>query len=83
VPFHAKHVVSEKGGAVPETYADSVERLGGLGVLDSGFAAEFSRVAKLRNVLVHLYDNVDIEFLFSLVSKLIADLKRFLKELKL
>jgi uncharacterized protein YutE (UPF0331/DUF86 family) len=50
-------------------------------VLDQPFADAFSRVAKLRNVLVHLYDTVDIGFLFSLVPALIKDTKSFLRQL--
>jgi uncharacterized protein YutE (UPF0331/DUF86 family) len=56
--------------------------LGVLGVLEQKFAEEFCRVAKLRNVLVHLYDNVDTDFLFSLTPRLIKDTQSFIKQLE-
>ena len=77
----AQHIVSEKGGEVPPSYSECVAALGPLGILDSKFAIEFSRIAKLRNVLVHQYDDLDIGFLASLVPKLIDDLKTFLRVL--
>jgi uncharacterized protein YutE (UPF0331/DUF86 family) len=65
----------------PESCSDAILSLGSIGALDQAFAEEFARVAKLRNVLVHLYDNVDHNFLFSLVPKLIQDSKRFVREI--
>ena len=76
----AQHVVSEKMPSPPESYSEAISALGALGVLTQPFADEFSRVAKLRNVLVHLYDNVDHSFLFSLVPNLIRDSKKFVKQ---
>lgn len=76
----AQHVISETGNPMPDSHSDAIRLLGVHGFLDEKFAAEFSRVAKLRNVLVHMYDNIDIAFLHSLLPKLIADTKRFLKE---
>jgi len=76
----AQHIVSERMQSQPESYSDAIVALGGLGVLEPSFADDFSRVAKLRNVLVHLYDNVDHTFLFSLVPNLIRDSKKFIKQ---
>jgi uncharacterized protein YutE (UPF0331/DUF86 family) len=77
----AQHIVSEKSGRAPESYSDAIRELGVLGVLEQKFAEEFCRVAKLRNVLVHLYDNVDTDFLFSLVPTLIKDTQSFVRQL--
>jgi uncharacterized protein YutE (UPF0331/DUF86 family) len=77
----AQHVTSEKLGRAPESYSEAIRDLGGVGVLEPTFADKFARVAKLRNVLVHLYDSVDIAFLFSLVPMFIKDTTTFLKAL--
>lgn len=77
----AQHIVAEKMDAPLESYSEAISALGTLGVLQKPFAEEFSRVAKLRNVLVHLYDNVDHKFLFSLVPNLIRDSKKFVKQI--
>ena len=68
----AQHIVSEKSGESASSYSDAIERLGQLGILEKEFAKEFSRAAKLRNVVVHLYQNVDIEFLASMLPKVHA-----------
>jgi uncharacterized protein YutE (UPF0331/DUF86 family) len=76
----AQHIVAEKMPSPPESYSEAIALLGTLGVLEQPFADEFARVAKLRNVLVHLYDSVDHNFLFSLVPNLIRDSKKFIKQ---
>lgn len=77
----AQHITSEKLGRTSESYSDAIRDLAVAGVLDQPFADNFSRVAKLRNVLVHLYDSVDIAFLFSLVPNFVKDTKTFLKQI--
>ena len=77
----AQHIAAETLSSPPESYSEAILSLGSIGALDQAFAEEFARIAKLRNVLVHLYDNVDHNFLFSLVPKLIQDSKRFVKEI--
>ena len=77
----AQHVTAEKSGRVAESYSEAIRELGSLGILEQPFADQFCRVAKLRNVLVHLYDSVDMAFLVSLVPNLIKDTKVFLKSL--
>ena len=77
----SQHVTSEKLGRTPESYSDAIRDLGAAGILDQPFADRFSRVAKLRNVLVHLYDSVDIAFLFSLVPSFTKDTNAFLKQI--
>jgi uncharacterized protein YutE (UPF0331/DUF86 family) len=59
----------------------SFRDLGVVGGLDQLFADTVSRVAKIRDVLVHLYNIVDIGFLCSLVPALIKDTKTFLRQL--
>lgn len=78
----AQHITSEKLGRTSESYSDAIRDLAVVGVLDQSFADNFSRVAKLRNVLVHLYDSVDIGFLFSLVPSFEKDSKTFLKQIE-
>jgi uncharacterized protein YutE (UPF0331/DUF86 family) len=76
----AQHIVAEKMPSPPESYSEAISALGALGVLEQPFADECARVATLRTVRVHLYDNVDHDFLFSLVPNLIRDSKKFVKQ---
>lgn len=78
----AQHLTSEKLGRAPESYSEAVRDLGTAGILDPAFAEQFARVAKLRNVLVRLYDSVDVGFLFSLVPMFVKDTATFIKALE-
>lgn len=73
-----QHVVRAEGEQVPPSYAASIAHLAAIGILTPDFAANFSKVAKLRNVVVHLYENIDIEFLQSLLPKLQEDCAIFI-----
>lgn len=76
------HIVVERRGDAPESYSEAISALGDLGILKREFADSYSRVAKLRNVLVHLYDNIDIDFLFSLITPFRQDTKVFLTHIQ-
>ena len=76
----AQHIVAEKLDKTPESYSESIRALAEAGILEAKFADSFSRVAKLRNVLVHLYDNIDIDFLYSLTPAFVSDVKKFLEQ---
>ena len=78
-----QHICAEKLASAPETYTEAILQLAQAGVLDQEFADDFSRVAKLRNVLVHLYEHVDIGFIASLVPKFIADFTHFVERVRL
>lgn len=74
----AQRIVAERLGAVPESYADSIEKLAELNLLDGAFAAEFARAAKLRNVVVHAYENLKMDLVWTAAEKLWKDSLTFL-----
>lgn len=55
----AQHVCSARGFGPPATNADAVLLLGRHGVLPSGRAEAMAAAVRFRNVLVHLYADVD------------------------
>jgi uncharacterized protein YutE (UPF0331/DUF86 family) len=75
----AQHIVAEKGSAPPSSYADSIAQLGTLGVLPAKFATEFSHAAKMRNILVHAYENLNVELVVKALPQLIRDTQKFLR----
>lgn len=77
----AQHIATEAGRDFAN-YFESIKVLGDLKILDADFAEEFARIAKLRNVLVHLYDDININHLYSLMPKLVEQTKQFLKAIK-
>jgi uncharacterized protein YutE (UPF0331/DUF86 family) len=78
----AQHVGVERTGEVASSYAESIRMLGELKVLSKKFAARFSEVAKLRNVLVHAYENLDVDLVATMVPKFLKDAKVFLTAIK-
>ena len=75
----AQHIVSERTSGVPDSYAEAIERLGELGVLEERFASELARAAKLRNVVVHAYENLKMELVWDSASRLQKDATKFLR----
>ncbi len=53
------HLAARRGGRSPADYADCIAILGELGALDAGLTQRLVRMARFRNLLVHLYARVD------------------------
>ncbi len=60
----ALHILSASGSAAPETYAESLAALGALEIIDAKLAERLAGAARLRNILVHAYADVDHGRLF-------------------
>ena len=70
-------VLAEEGVSIPEEYRDIFPRLGDIGVLPPEFAQKLVGMAKFRNVLVHLYLQVDPEKVYHYLQHDLGDLERF------
>jgi len=62
---------------VPQGYADIFPALAEVGVLPKDFADELVGMAKLRNVLVHMYLQVDLSLMYSYLQNKVGDFERF------
>jgi uncharacterized protein YutE (UPF0331/DUF86 family) len=60
----ALHIVAASGRASPETYADALRALADLGIVTAELADRLAGAARLRNILVHGYLDVDHGRLF-------------------
>jgi len=61
----------------PDTYADIFKELGRLGVLDHDFTQRLIKMARFRNRLVHLYWDIDQEFVYGFLQDNLNDFKLF------
>ncbi|MBN1250066.1 MAG: DUF86 domain-containing protein [Anaerolineae bacterium] len=61
----------------PQTYSDIFPSLGDLGVLPADFAARLANMAKFRNVLVHLYVEVDTALVYRYIQENLEDFEVF------
>jgi len=69
-------VLAERSGPTPSDYAEVFKTLGEEGLIESGLANRLAEAAKQRNLLVHLYLDIDDRKVFDSLSHL-DDLRQF------
>lgn len=70
-------ILAESVVRVPESYGDIFPRLADIGVLPADFAQKLVGMAKFRNVLVHLYLEVDLRKVYHYLQHDLGDFERF------
>lgn len=72
------HELAERG-VVPETYRRAFLRAGDEGLIPADLAASLADAAGFRNILVHLYEDIDYEVVAASIGPAIRDFTRFLE----
>ena len=62
---------------VPESYRDIFLELAEVGILPRAFAEQLAQMAQFRNVLVHLYLEVDLRKVYQYLQHNLGDLEQF------
>ena len=73
----AQHVIASEGFKTPARYPETLQILGEEGVLPRELARQMEEWAGLRNILVHLYLDVDYEELFTILTRKLNQLEAF------
>ena len=73
------HVSARRSHRVPEGYAECFGLLGANGVLDPDLARSLQRMARFRNMLIHVYWDVDYDKVYDILQENLGDLRRFMK----
>lgn len=73
------HLAAKRGGRSPEDYADCMAILGELGVLEDDLVVRMGKMARFRNLLVHLYWKVDDGEVFRVIRENLKDFDRYLQ----
>lgn len=68
-------LVSARGLGVPRSSLDALEKLELAGLLPVGSAERFAPVVGFRNRVVHLYDRIDPEIVYRILTENRADLR--------
>lgn len=76
------HVVARKGGRAPQDHADCFTILGELNMLSPEFVDRLKRMAKFRNLLVHLYWKVDDKKVYQILKEDIQDIREYIKRIE-
>lgn len=74
------HLIAARGFEQPDTYAAVFAVLGEEGVLDGGFASDLAPMARMRNRLVHIYEDVDSAQVHEILQHRLGDFDRFAQE---
>lgn len=75
------HLIAEGGFDQPDTYAAVFAVLGREGVLDAEFAGDLQPMARMRNRLVHHYEDVTAERVHEILTTRLSDFDRFAREI--
>jgi len=75
------HIASRKGGRSPKDYADCFAVLEELGVISPQLASRLKRMARFRNLVVHLYWQVDDAKVYEIIKKDLGDLEEYQKQI--
>lgn len=76
------HLIAQHHWGAPETYSESMRILGQKKILDADFAARLVQLVKLRNVIIHMYLELDSVRLFTSLSSIVSDLRKFVRVLR-
>lgn len=74
------HIVAKSHGRVPEDYGDCFKSLSELGVIDSNLATKLSKMSGFRNLLIHLYWQVDNSRVYEILKNNLVDIDDFLEK---
>jgi len=71
------HIVARLGAKAPHSYADCFVLLGELQIVSQGLADKLQQMARFRNLLVHLYADVDNSQVYNIIQSDLGDLEAF------
>lgn len=78
----ATYLIAEEGLRKPMTYRETFEILGQSELISEKLAEELSGLAGFRNVLVHIYWQLDLDQVYGILQNDLETLKSFLQEVK-
>ena len=72
------HIAARKSGRSPEDYPDCMTILAEIGAIDTPLRDRLVRMARFRNLLVHLYARVDDAEVYRVLRENLGDLDEYL-----
>ena len=75
------HLVSRIGGRAPKDYADCFAVLEELRVISPDLARRLKKMARFRNLIVHLYWQVDNARVYEIVQNDLGDLEEYQRQI--
>lgn len=75
------HIIAEAGLSQPGTYAEVFAVLGKEGVLEPEFATALQPMARMRNRLVHHYEDIAAERIYEIIGTRLDDFDKFAEQI--
>lgn len=72
------HIAARLEKKIPESYSDCFVILGKEEIISEELSKRLANMAKLRNMLVHIYWEIDDEIVFNIITENLEDLEEFL-----
>lgn len=77
-----KHVISGLDLEEPETYSECFDILSKASIIPENMSDIFKSMVRLRNILIHAYDNVDDSITYGIYKKRLEDFKLFINTIR-
>ncbi|MGC9523692.1 MAG: type VII toxin-antitoxin system HepT family RNase toxin [Anaerolineae bacterium] len=71
------HVSAHRAHRAPETYAECFGILAEAGILPADLSRNLQQMARFRNMLVHIYWDVEYERIYAMLQENLDDLRAF------
>lgn len=73
------HISAQRLHRVPEEYAECFAILGEAGILSPELSQSLQKMARFRNMLVHMYWAIDYERVYEVLREGLDDLRQFVR----
>ena len=77
----AYHLISKNKMRLPKDYADSFRVLNEGGIINDDLTRRLILMARFRNRLVHIYWEVDDEFIYEILRNNLSDIEEFMNSI--
>jgi len=78
----AAHVVSDEGLGLPSDLKENFTLLETKGILSSELSSKLQKMVGFRNIVVHMYEKIDLEEVFVIYREHLGDFERFASEIE-
>jgi uncharacterized protein YutE (UPF0331/DUF86 family) len=72
------HLISREGWGLPKTYTEAVELAARNGLIPLEMKDTYKAIARFRNRIVHLYDEVDAAEIWTIIQNHLDDFRPFI-----
>ncbi|MDG6229037.1 MAG: DUF86 domain-containing protein [Candidatus Thermoplasmatota archaeon] len=76
------HIISKNKLRAPDDYADVFKVMGENHFFPSSFVDRLMQMARFRNRLVHIYWQIDVDIVYTILQDDLSDFERFLEYLR-